>query len=43
MINYVSLLEVISKYKRDIKKYWEVERYKWVAIKQSQDKDQRMF
>jgi hypothetical protein len=43
MINYVSLLEVISKYKRDIKIHWEVERYKWVAIKQFQDKDQRMI
>ena len=37
MINYVALLEVISKYKRDIKKHWELERYKWVAIKQFQD------
>lgn len=37
MMNYATLQEVISKYKRDIKKHWELERYKWVAIKHFQD------
>ena len=37
MMNYTTLQEVISKYKRDIKKHWELERYKWVAIKHFQD------
>ena len=37
MMNYTTLQEVISKYKRDIKKHWELERYKWVAIKVFQD------
>lgn len=37
MMNYTTLQEVISKYKRDIKKHWELERYKWVAIKHFQE------
>lgn len=37
MINYATLQEVISNYKRDIKSLWKNERYKWVAIKHFQE------
>ena len=37
MINYTTLLRIISNYKRDIKSLWKKERYKWVAIKHFQN------
>ena len=37
MINYVTLLRIISNYKRDIESLWKKERYKWVAIKHFQN------
>ena len=37
MINYATLLRIISHYKRDIKSLWMKERYKWVAIKHFQN------